>query len=136
MTTVMVNEQLLDEKLAEIEKGRPWSVRVIAKLEAAIRTAEDYALFRINPMKYAAEKGMNENEAVDLFLFGTKQGLFEMEWHLVCAYCAQIFDSLRELSRLHTHFVCDFCRAENEASLDDYIQVTFTISRQVRPIAF
>lgn len=136
MSTITINEQLLDQKLAEIEKGRAWSVRVIAKLEAAIRTAEDHALFRINPIQYAAEKGMAENEAIDLFLHGTKHGLFEMEWHLVCAYCAQIFDSLRELSRLHTHFVCDFCRAENEASLDDYIQVAFTISRQVRPIAF
>jgi class 3 adenylate cyclase len=136
MSTIQINEQLLDKKLAEIEQARQWSARVIAKLETAIRTADDDALFRINPIQFATEKGMAETEAIDLFLHGTKHGLFEIEWHLVCAFCGHMFDSLRELSKVHAHFVCNFCYAENDVALDDYIQVTFTISPQVRAIAF
>src|SRR5215203_1017198 len=33
----MVNEQVLDERLAVLEAARPWSPRVIAKLEGHIR---------------------------------------------------------------------------------------------------
>jgi len=136
MTSVAVNEQLLDEKLAALESARSWSPRVISKLETQIRTADDYDLFRINPIQYASEKNMTENEAIDLFLYATKFGLFEMEWQMVCAYCAHIVESLHGMEKLHSHFVCDVCEAENHISLDDYIQVSFTISPQIRAIAF
>src|SRR5690242_4138193 len=82
-----INEPLLDEKLSALEGARTWSPRVISKLETAIRTADDYDLFRINAIQYAGEKGMSENEAIDLFLYCTRIGLFEMDWHLVCAGC-------------------------------------------------
>jgi len=77
MSGIQLNEPLLDEKLAQLEEARPWSSRVISKLETTIRTADDYALFRVNPVQYAKDKGMAENEAIDLFLYGTKVGRFE-----------------------------------------------------------
>jgi class 3 adenylate cyclase len=101
-----------------------------------IRADDDYALFRINPIRYATEKGMAENEAIDLFLHSAKLGLFEMEWHLVCAMCGNIVESFRHMHKLHSTYVCKECAYENKATLDDYIQVAFTISRSVREIAF
>jgi len=77
MSGIQLNEPLLDEKLAQLEEARSWSSRVISKLETTIRTADDYALFRVNPLQYAREKGMAENEAIDLFLPAAKVGLFE-----------------------------------------------------------
>jgi hypothetical protein len=65
MSAIQINEHILDKKLAELEAARPWSPRVISKLETMIRTAEDYDLFRINPIQYAAARGMTENEATD-----------------------------------------------------------------------
>lgn len=136
MSAIQINEQLLDEKFTGLEEARTWSPRVISKLETTIYTADDEDLFRINPVRFATEKGMAENEAIDLFLYGTKQGLFEIEWQLVCAFCGHLYDSLSELSNVDAHFICNFCYAENYVALDDYIQVTFTISPQVRSIAF
>src|SRR5205085_656979 len=98
--------------------------------------ADDYALFRINPIQYAREKAMAENEAIDLFLYASKNGLFEVEWHLVCAACGHIVESLRSMTHLHADFTCQVCSAEINASLDDFIQVSFTISPQVRDIAY
>jgi len=77
MLPIFLNEPLLDERLAQLEEARSWSSRVISKLETTIRTADDYALFRVNPVQYAKDKGMAENEAIDLFLYGTKVGRFE-----------------------------------------------------------
>jgi len=131
-TQIQLNENLLDQKLADLEKARSWSPRVISKLEAAIRTAADYDLFRINPLRYAKDKSMSEKEAIDLFLYGTKFGLFEMEWHLVCPSCGHLIDNFSQLSHVHAHAICGVCRAESEASLDDYIQVSFTVAASVR----
>ena len=61
--TSSVNESLLDERLARLERAKPWSPRVISKLEAHIRTGDDDALFRINPLRFGTEKNIAENEA-------------------------------------------------------------------------
>jgi len=132
----MINESLLDKLLGELESARNWSPRVISKLESFIRTTEDYDLFRVNPIQYATEKNMAESEAVDLFLHCAKLGLFEMEWHLVCPGCGHVVESLRNMHKLHSAYICNQCALEANASLDDYIQVAFTISRSVREITF
>jgi class 3 adenylate cyclase len=133
---VSINEAGLEQALTRLEQARTWSPRVVSRLETLIRTAEDLGLFRINPIQYAADRQMDEHEAIDLFLHGTKAGLFELQWHLVCAFCGHVVDSLGDLSGVHAHYKCTFCEAENDAALDDYIQVTFTVSPHLRPIRF
>ena len=49
-----INEPELDERLAALETVRTWSPRLISKLESLIRTGDDRALFRINPLTFAA----------------------------------------------------------------------------------
>src|SRR5215471_13234987 len=131
-----INEALLDEQLAQLERVSNWSPRVISKLEAFIRTADDYSTFRINPIQYASEKGISENEAIDLFLHASKLGLFDLEWNLICGCCGQIFTSLRSIAKMETHFVCNICRMENHLQLDDLIQVSFTIAPSIRDNTF
>ena len=64
-----VNEQLLDDRLAELEKARAWSPRLVSKLESHIRSADEEGLFRVNPFTFAREKNLNETESIDLFLY-------------------------------------------------------------------
>ena len=132
MPDINVNERQLDEQLAQLEQARPWSPRVISKLETFIRTAPDVEVFRVNPVQYALERSVSEAEALDLFLHATKIGLFEMDWHIVCPHCGFIIDNLHTMKQLRTHYVCAYCGAERDFALDDYIQVAFTISPQVR----
>ena len=40
------------------------------------------------------------------------------------------------MHKLHSTYICNQCAFENTAALDDYIQVSFTISNSVREIAF
>jgi hypothetical protein len=54
----LVDERTLDERLARLEVARrPWSPRVVSRLEALTRTDDDAALFRINPFTFASERG-------------------------------------------------------------------------------
>ena len=50
----LVDERMLDERLARLEAARPWSPRVVSRLEALIRTDDDAALFRVNPLRSRA----------------------------------------------------------------------------------
>jgi class 3 adenylate cyclase len=136
MPDINVNDQQLDEQLAQLERARPWSPRVISKLETFIRSAPDFELFRVNPIQYAVERSMAEAEALDLFLHAAKSGLFEMDWHIVCPHCGFIVDSLHSMDQIRTHYLCPICGAERDYALDDYIQIAFSISPQVRDIPY
>jgi class 3 adenylate cyclase len=136
MSSTNINTPLLDAKLAEIGNAKQFRSSVIAELRTWIATADDYDLFRVNPIQFAKEKSIATNDCIDLFLYTAKYGLFEMEWHMLCAFCGHIVENLQELSQAHAHFVCDFCGAENTASLDDYIHVSFTLSPQIRANAY
>jgi class 3 adenylate cyclase len=131
-----VNEQGLDERLALLEQARSWSPRLISKLESHIRTADDRALYRINPFTFAKDKNAAETEVVDLFLHATALGLFSMDWNLFCPKCCCVVDSFRSLRSVHNHYHCAFCATDYEAVLDEYIAIAFTISPEIRTISF
>src|SRR5215469_15556324 len=132
----LVNESLLRQRLTDLEAARTWAPDVLAGLEHFIRTADDYDLFRVNPIQYAGASGLSEAEGIELFMHAAKVGLFEMDWLLICAYCPQVAGSFRELDQVHPRFQCDFCNALNDVALDDYIQVAFTVSSSLRDNVF
>jgi len=136
MPDVTINERQLDQQLSRLEQVRSWSPRVISKFETFIRTATDFDLLRVNPIQYAEERGMNEAEALDLFLHAAKIGLFEMDWHIVCPHCGFIVNSMHNMGQLQSHNLCSVCGIERDYSLDDYILVAFSISPQVRDIQY
>lgn len=131
----MIDEAELESGLTAVEEASTWSPRIVSKLEALIRAEGDKDLFRINPIKFAVDRGVGEEEAISLFLHATKAGLFEMEWNIICASCGNVFRSFRNLEKLDPDFRCNLCNMENSASLDDHIHVSFTVSRRIRPIA-
>jgi class 3 adenylate cyclase len=131
-----IDEKLLEERLTALESARPWTPRLISKLESHIRSASDAELLRINPLRFAADKGLAEAETIDLFLHAASLGLFEMNWILICPICAGVIDSFRALKNLNSHCHCNNCRADLVAALDDMIAVTFTVSPAIRRIAY
>lgn len=131
------NEEALEQRLAKLEGARAWSPRVVSRLESLIRSGEDSALFRVNPLKFAHERSIAESEAIDLLLHATSVGLFTMDWMVICPMCSSIVESFGSLRTINTnHYLCHFCQTEYEAALDDYIVVSFTIARAIRCISF
>ena len=92
-----IDEKLLEERLTALESVRPWTPRLISKLESHIRSASDTELLRINPLRFAADKSLGELETIDLFLHAAALGLFEMNWNLICPICSCVIDSFRAL---------------------------------------
>ena len=132
----MINETIAEERLAKLESAKSWSPRVVSRLETLIRSAPDEGVFRINPIRFAEERGVAENEAVDLFLHAALVGLVEMDWLLYCPLCSDVVANFRSLRAVHNHFHCHVCHSDYEATLDDYIAVTFTVAPEVRRIRY
>jgi class 3 adenylate cyclase len=132
----VVDEDVLEPRLAALEEARSWSPRAVSRLEGRIRGGDDTELFRINPIAYAAPAGLAEAEAIDLFLHATKAGLFEMDWSVVCAGCGSTNRSVRKLEQVDPHVSCDVCQINSDADLDAFIQVGFTVTPAVRSIRF
>jgi class 3 adenylate cyclase len=132
----MIDEAALDERLAVLEAARAWSPRTISRLETLVRTGDDLAVFRVNPVKFAAERGLSEAETIDLFLHAAAVGLFAMNWLLLCPMCSCVVASFGSLRAVDNHYHCAMCQTDYEAQLDDYIAVTFTVSPTIRRIRF
>ena len=108
-----VNESLLSQRLGALGSARSWAPNVLPELERFIRTADDYDLFRVNPIQYGSLVDLSEADAIELFVHAAKVGLFEMDWLLICAYCPQVAGSFRELDQVHPRFQCAFYNAIN-----------------------
>ena len=133
---IKVNDSALEEALAKVEAVRNWSPRIISKMENSIRTADDEDLFRINPLQWAQEKNVDSHEAIDLFLHGAKAGLFDMDWSVICPCCGKITQSLRDLHNMQSQINCTVCFRNDQATLDDYVQITFTLSPAIRMLRY
>lgn len=108
----------------------------VAALEGLVRDAPDPALNRINVLDFAGRYGVTEEAAIATFLHAARIGLFELSWNVLCPSCSGVLDAAATLKSVrHDGYYCAFCALESEPTLDQLIEVTFTISPRIRPIA-
>lgn len=130
-----IDERLLEDRMTQIEQARTWSPRVISKFETLIRGGDEVSLYRANPLAFARDRGVAEPESVDLFLHAARAGLVDMHWDILCPHSGLVLESFGRLRALRSHFVCGLCDIEGQTELDDFIEVSFSVSRQVRRLA-
>jgi class 3 adenylate cyclase len=133
---IRIDENKLEAALSELEKARHWSPRVVTKLEALVRSEDELALLHINPLSWAKARGIAAQEAIDLFLLASRFGLFRMDWSMVCFGCGFRISSFDTLRQMRSRSRCNVCQTERVVNLDDWIEVSFTISPAVRRIVF
>jgi class 3 adenylate cyclase len=115
----------------------PRAVAALSKLLAGpVDAAKERALFRINALAFAAANGLGEQETVDAFLHATKAGFFTLQWDLMCPMCGASVRSHDDMKQLSSRFHCGICAVDAEASMDDYVQVGFTVTPAAQPIRF
>jgi class 3 adenylate cyclase len=130
-----IDERLLESKMTQIEQGRAWSPRVISKFETLIRSGDEASVYRANPLAFARDRGIAEPESVDLFLHAARSGLVDMHWDILCPHSGLVLESFGKLRALRSHFVCGLCDIDGQTELDDFIEVSFSVSPQVRRLA-
>jgi class 3 adenylate cyclase len=130
-----IDERLLESRMTEVEQARSWSPRVISKFETLIRGGDEAGVFRINPLAFARDRAVTEPESIDLFLHAARAGLVDMHWDILCPHSGLVLESFGKLQSLRSHFVCGLCDIDGHTELDDFIEVSFSVSPQVRRLA-
>jgi uncharacterized protein DUF5939 len=109
---------------------------VVMMLERMVRQAPEHALNKMNALDLAAKEGVEEEHVIAALLNAVGLGIFEMSWNVMCPSCAGVLSANKSLKTLdRAQYNCAFCAAGYETTLDDLVEVTFTVSPRVRKIA-
>lgn len=105
-------------------------------VEHVVRHGTDRELNRINALAFAKAHNLDEEKVIAAFLHAARIGAFEMTWNVLCPGCGGVLDTgatLKAVDRDAYH--CALCAAGYEPTLDEMVEVTFTVSPRVRRIA-
>jgi class 3 adenylate cyclase len=111
----------------------PQAVNLIERL---VEHGSDRDLNRINPLAFAAAHRLDEEKTIAAFLHAARIGTFDMSWNVLCPGCGGVLDSSVTLKTINQdQYHCSLCAAGYEPTLDEMVEVTFTVSPRVRRIA-
>src|SRR5450432_1903233 len=105
-------------------------------IERLIENGADHELNRINVLDFSARHGLDEEKVISGFLHASRLGLFDLTWNVLCPGCGGVLDAHSTLKSLrHEDYHCGLCACGYEASVDEAVEVAFTVSPRVRRIA-
>jgi class 3 adenylate cyclase len=108
----------------------------VAAIERLVREAPDRDLSRVNVLDFALANNLEEERTIAAFLHAARLGLFELSWNVLCPGCGGVLDSNATLKTVHKEaYSCALCAAGYEPTLDEMVEVAFTVSPRVRRIA-
>jgi class 3 adenylate cyclase len=108
----------------------------VSAIERLVREGPDRLLNRVNALEFAAKTGLDEERVIAAFLHAARLGLFELSWNVLCPGCGGVLDAGASLKAVHEgEYPCALCAAGYEPTLDEMVEVTFTVSPRVRRIA-
>ncbi|MBF0193368.1 MAG: adenylate/guanylate cyclase domain-containing protein [Magnetococcales bacterium] len=98
------------------------------QLAQALLNRDPVLRVRLNPMVLAQELDVNPLTMLDLFIHGTRIGLFEWGWDLICPLCG--FTSSPSAQCINDtqgeHFHCALCDISAPSIMDDTVEVSFS----------
>ena len=111
----------------------PAVANAIARL---IEHGEDPELNRINVLDFSRQNGFDEEQVISGFLHASRLGLFDLTWNVLCPGCSGVLDAHDTLKSLRSDdYHCGLCACGYEPSVDEQVEVAFTVSPKVRRIA-
>lgn len=108
----------------------------VAAIETEVHEAPDRNLCRINALQFSKEHGLDEEEVIAAFLHASRQGIFELSWNVLCPGCGGVVDTGTSLKIVHqSEYPWALCAVGFEPTLDEIVEVTFTVNPRIRRIA-
>jgi class 3 adenylate cyclase len=101
-----------------------------------IESGADHELNRVNLLDFSKRTGLDEERVISGFLHAARLRLFDLTWNVLCPGCSGVLDAHSTLKSLRRDaYQCGLCACGYEASVDEQVEVAFTVSPQVRRIA-
>jgi class 3 adenylate cyclase len=109
---------------------------VVSAIERLIGEGPDRALNRVNIFEFASATGLNSERVIAAFLHAARLGIFDLSWNVLCPGCSGVLDAGATLKHVdHDKYDCALCASGYEPTLDEMVEVTFTVNPRVRRIA-
>jgi class 3 adenylate cyclase len=109
--------------------------KIVAAIEALISDGTDRQLCRLNVLSFANERGLDEEKVIGGFLHAARLGLFDLTWNVLCPGCGGVLDVAQTLKSVHKEaYDCALCATGYEPTLDEMVEVAFTVNPRVRRI--
>jgi class 3 adenylate cyclase len=109
---------------------------VAEAIRELIENGADHELNRINLLDFSKRTGLDEERVISGFLHASRLGLFDLTWNVLCPGCGGVLDAHSTLKSLRPEdYHCGLCACGYEASVDEQVEVAFTVSPRVRRIA-
>ncbi|MCP3462029.1 adenylate/guanylate cyclase domain-containing protein [Bradyrhizobium sp. CCGUVB23] len=110
--------------------------KVVDQIERLIDRGEDHELNRINAIDFSRQYGFDEERVISAFLHSARLGLFDLSWNVLCPGCGGVLGAHTTLKALRPDdYHCALCACGYKASVDEAVEVSFTVSPRVRRIA-
>lgn len=131
----MIEDSLvLDQKVNALASLSGAPKNLLDRFVSILRGLDDRGLYRMNPVGFAARYAFEEREIIDLFVHGTKAGLFDVTWSRVCPFCGGREHSFSSVNQIGMKSHCTVCDADIPEELDAQMEVSFTISPSIRDL--
>ena len=101
-----------------------------------IANGEDFELNRINALDFSNHNSLDEEKVISGFLHASRLGLFDLSWNVLYPGCGGVLgahDTLKSLRPDDYH--CGLCACGYEPSVDEQVEVAFTVSPKIRRVA-
>jgi class 3 adenylate cyclase len=110
--------------------------KVVDAIQQLIDRGEDHELNRINVIDFSAQHGFDEERVITAFLHSARLGLFDLSWNVLCPGCGGVLGAHSTLKALRPDdYHCALCACGYKASVDEQVEVSFTVSPRVRRIS-
>src|SRR5690242_20284051 len=109
---------------------------VVDAIRNLVEKGEDHELNRINVLDFSKHVGLGEEQVISGFLHASRLGLFDLSWNVLCPGCGGVLGAHSTLKSLRPDdYHCGLCACGYEASVDEQVEVAFTVSPRIRRIA-
>ena len=107
---------------------------LVDQLTSLVTTADDMTLARLRPYTFAREWNISRREALQLFLFATREGLLTLQWDVLCPFCRGAQQTHDHLSDIEADVHCPSCQIDFNVNFNQSVELTFTPNDNIRPI--
>jgi class 3 adenylate cyclase len=131
MNKPKVNQKQLEQGFTRL-LATNFDPKLIEKLKYHICNASDVMVAKMRPYAFAEQWGTPRQETARLFLQATRAGLLDLSWEVLCPNCRVTKGTFARLSELSKKAHCETCNLEFDANFDQYVELQFTVSPQIR----
>ncbi|XDD46184.1 DUF5939 domain-containing protein [Leptospira sp. WS39.C2] len=123
-----MNSSIVKQKFDTLKTFKVLKPEILKVAEDYVNASDDWKLLRVNPLKFATDHQIDDNDSVDFFVHAAKVGLFDFAYNLICPMCGGIVHSHHKLDEIEgKEFHCVSCNIIVPTLLDDQVEVAFQI---------